>query len=232
MHASRSRRRPAAAITGGAVMAMLVAVPCLAAAEQHPPLMPSQDATVTYSVQPDGQPARLVTVRFGGSGSLMRIDPAAGPQAGQGYAVIDRVRRTVIAVMNPQHAYIELGERDDMHNPFLLDATMQFTHTGTSAVAGQPCTTWAITSGGGTAGAQSSSTACITPTGIVLSEEGVDSHGQRGRLEATTVSFAPVPATDFAPPAGYQRVAHPAPAAPAGATPSGLPPLNTGPAGH
>ncbi|MBB3173267.1 hypothetical protein FHR90_001085 [Endobacter medicaginis] len=230
MHASTSCMRPGAAATlAGMIVALLSASACrpAIAAEQHPPLMPTQDATVTYTVQPQGQPARLVTVRFGGGGSLMRIDPAAGPQAGQGYAVIDRVRRSVIAVMNPQHAYLELGARDDMHNPFLLDATMQFTHTGTSAVAGQPCTTWAISSGG-----QSSSTACITTSGIVLSEEGVDSHGQHGRLEATAVSFAPVPASDFVPPAGYTRVAHTAPDAPAGATPSGLPPLNTGATAH
>ena len=171
-----------------------------------PPLMPTRDVTVVYVVKPEGAPQeQTVRVYFRGGGGLMRIDGPPGPDGSpSGDMIMDRDGRTMTIVVNDARIFMQVPEREVVRSPFVLDASMRFTRTGTGTVAGQPCTTWSITTSKGEA------TACVTADGVVLHESGVDGEGARGELTARTVQYGPLPPALFMPPPGYQRTAHPA----------------------
>jgi len=165
----------------------------------HPRLMPTRDVTVDYAVTHEGAPQpQTVRVYFGGEGARLRVD---GPNS-VGATILDRTDQQVTVVLNRQRVYTQFNPREGLRNPFLLDLSMQFTRKGASSQAGQACTEWAIVA------RQGNATACVTEDGVILREDGVDADGMRGHLEATTVTYAPIASTMFAPPAGYQRVSH------------------------
>ncbi len=189
-----------------------------AQAADGPPMMPTRDATVVYMVTPEGAPQpQSVRVYFRGGGSQMRIDGPPGPDgAPSGDMVLDRPSRTITVVLNPARSYMQIPEREEVRSPFVLDSTMRFTRTGTGSVAGLPCVNWGIVTPKGNA------VACVTDDGVVLSASGVDGQGARGRLVAQTVQYAPLAASVFLPPPGFQRSAHPEAMGPGGA-PGGAP---------
>ncbi|GBQ88707.1 hypothetical protein AA13595_2460 [Gluconacetobacter johannae DSM 13595] len=185
-----------AAATGG------MALPARAqeggeAAAAHPPLAPTRDVQVEYSVQPEGAPSpKSVQAWFTANGGMMRLDSPEGA----GSTILDRAARQVTIVLNRQKVYTRLDAQYGIRNPFLLDLSMQFTRKGAAQVAGVPCTEWGVASGRGSA------TACVTDDGVILREDGVDGDGMKGRLEATKVVYGPIASTIFQPPADYQQV--------------------------
>ena len=189
-----------------------------ARAADTPPMMPTRDVTVVYSVTPEGAPQpQSVRVYFRGGGSQMRIDGPPGPDGSpSGDMVLDRPSRIITVVLNPARSFMQIPEREEVRSPFVLDSTMRFTRTGTGSVAGLPCVNWAIVTPKGNA------SACVTDDGVVLSASGVDGQGARGRLTAQTVQYAPLAPSVFLPPPGYQRTAHPEAMGPGGA-PGGPP---------
>lgn len=170
-----------------------------------PQLMPTRDVSVLYSVQPEGAPEpEPVHVYFRGGGGLMRVDGPAGPDGNsQGQMILDRDAKVMTVVLNGPRVFMQIPEQEEVRSPFVLDASMHFTRTGTGSVAGLPCTQWAIATPKGGA------TACVSADGVVLSESGVDGQGARGELVAQTVQYGPLAAALFTPPPGYQRTAHP-----------------------
>ncbi len=183
----------------------LAGAPAAMAQAAQPTLMPTRDVTVLYEVKPEGAPqAQTVRVYFRGGGGFMRIDGPPGPDgSASGDMIMDRDAKVMTVVVNQARIYMQIPEKQTVRSPFVLDASMHFTRTGTGVVAGLPCTTWSIVTDKGNA------TACITADGVVLKEVGVDGEGARGELEARTVQYGPLPASLFAPPPGYQRTAHP-----------------------
>ncbi len=166
----------------------------------HPPFMPTRDVRVSYDVKPDAAPsAQRITVSFSGAGRLMRIDAPGG----QGATILDRDQRLMTVVINSARVYMELPEREELRSPFLLDPSMRFAAGPADQVAGLACRHWTIT------GPSGNSVACVTDDGVVLSDAGADSQGARGRLVAEQVSYGPLDASLFRPPAGFSRVAHP-----------------------
>nr|WP_246379295.1 DUF4412 domain-containing protein [Gluconacetobacter johannae] len=167
------------------------------AAAAHPPLAPTRDVQVEYSVQPEGAPSpKSVQAWFTANGGMMRLDSPEGA----GSTILDRAARQVTIVLNRQKVYTRLDAQYGIRNPFLLDLSMQFTRKGAAQVAGVPCTEWGVASGRGSA------TACVTDDGVILREDGVDGDGMKGRLEATKVVYGPIASTIFQPPADYQQV--------------------------
>ena len=151
---------------------LLIASQAGAATADRPPAMPTQDAGVTYRVEPAGQPAQVVHVYFGAGGKLLRID---GP-SGAGDTILDRSSGLLTVVMNAQRAYMEIPSRGPVHDPFLLSDDMAYTRAGTTeTIAGQGCTDWRMTSPKGP------STACVTAAGLLLSASGSDGGGGQGR---------------------------------------------------
>ncbi|MCQ8276936.1 DUF4412 domain-containing protein [Acetobacteraceae bacterium KSS8] len=203
MPALRSTALP----TVSALLALVLALPASAQAPAAPPLMPTRDVAVVYSVQPQGAPQpQSVKVYFHNKGDLMRIDGPPNPQDGAlgGYMVMNRPAKTMVVILNQQHLYMDVPEGQEVQSPFVLDASMQFTPQGAGTVAGLPCERYSIVAGAGHA------EACVTSDGVVLSETGVDGQGNRGTLTAQSVSYGPLDASLFAPPAGFQRAGHPA----------------------
>ncbi|MCQ8241102.1 hypothetical protein [Rhizosaccharibacter radicis] len=187
-------------------MLLGVGVPARPALADAPPLMPTRDVSVLYEVRPDGAPqAQPMHVYFAGNGGLMRMDGPPGPDGNpQGAMILDRDKHLMTIVMNAPRVFMQVPEGQEVRNPFLLDSTMRFTRQQNRTVAGLPCTDWAIATDKGSA------TACVTADGVVLFEQGVDAEGAKGMLQASKVTYGPVPASIFQPPAGFQRVAHPA----------------------
>ncbi len=236
MRATGNRSWLLAGLAAGAAGTALAAMPPLGASSAQaqaqasgPPLMPTRDVAVLYDVRPEGAPqAQAVRVYFKGGGDLMRIDGPPGPDgSSSGDMIMDRDAKLMTVVVNQARIYMQVPEREVVRSPFVLDASMRFARTGGSVVAGVPCTTWSIVTDKGNA------TACVTADGVVLRESGVDGEGARGELTARTVQYGPLPATLFAPPAGYQRTAHPqglgqglngssGPGGPPGGPPDGL----------
>ena len=198
-------------IAGLIVGTALATGPAQAAAGDHPQLMPLRDAVVTYDVQPDGAPApQKVTVWFAAEGARMRIDSPDGAAS----TLLDRTAQTVTILLHKQRIFSLLRQRSNIRNPFLLDVSMQFHKDGVRTVAGLACNDWAITTAKGQA------SACVTEDGLILSESGVDADGAKGQLTALSVSYQTIPASSFAPPAGYQEVVrHPVASAPEAAKP-------------
>ncbi len=175
------------------------AAPAAYAEGDHPPLMPTRDAVVTYSVQPDGAPqSEQVKVWFAAEGARMRIDSPDGAAS----TILNRTAQSVTIVLHKQRVFTQLADRSGVRNPFLLDVSMQYTKNGHEMVAGIDCTRWTVTSDKGRA------SACVTDNGLILSEDGVDSDGLKGRLTALSVSYETIPSSEFDPPAGYQEVQH------------------------
>ncbi len=210
------------------MLAGVGAVPAGAAATQAggaPPLMPTRDVTVTYSVQPEGAPQpQRVQVYFQGGGGMMRIDGPPGPDGGpSGDMVMNRATRTMTVVLNQPRVYMDVPEGEEVRSPFVLDAAMRFTPAGTGSVAGLACNRFTIESGSGRA------EACVTDDGVVLSESGVDGQGNRGSLQALSVRYGTLDAALFTPPAGFTRAAHPEQMGPPGSSADPAGPALTGP---
>jgi hypothetical protein len=205
-------------LLAAAASGLLLPAALPARAADTPPLMPTRDASVLYDVAPDGAQPQAVRVYFGAAGGLMRMDGPPGPDGkSQGAMIMDRDRHLMTVVMNGPRVYMQVPEGQGVRNPFLLDAGMHFTRQGGRTVAGVSCTDWAIATDKGSA------TACVTADGVVLAEQGVDGEGNKGSLQARQVSYGPLPAATFQPPAGFQRVAHPAMGPGSGAAPGVLP---------
>lgn len=184
------------------LVALGAGVPAAAwGAGDRPPAMPSHDASVVYRVEPAGQPAQSVRVAFGRGGEMLRVD---GP-GGEGDTLLDRRTGDLTVVMNAQRVYMVVPSKGPVHDPFLLGDDMTYARTGSrQTIAGETCDDWRVGTPKGPG------TACVTPDGLLLAASGPDAAGVSGRITAESVSRAPLPASVFAPPAGFTRIAHPA----------------------
>ena len=192
-----------------AVLALLASIaPGLAAADEHPPLAATRDATVLYRAQgPRDQAATSVRVHV--SGGKLRVEPASLP----GYVIVDRGADRVLLVMRQPHIYFETPARSDLVRDFLPSERMHFTRRGSERVAGLPCTVWDVQAPEGRSGS-----VCVTADGIVLRGQGHDPQYGSGGVEAVSATYAPQPASLFQLPAGYLRMEIPRlPAGPGGA---------------
>ena len=177
---------------------------CLAGAAQaydKPPSMPAIDATIVYQVVAQNQGPQQVRVYFGHAGDLLRVDR---PDGG-GDTVLDRRNGQLTVVLNGPRAFMVIPSQGPVADPFLLDPANDYARIGTmQKIAGLTCEDWMMSSPKGHA------RVCVTPSGLLLDASGVDGTGTSGEVHATFVSTAPLLPAIFAPPAGYQRVAHPA----------------------
>ena len=197
MHA----RLATTALATTAFATLALACPRGARADDRPPSMPPNDATILYQVSAKNSASQRIRVYFGHSGDLLRSD---GPN-GEGDTVLDRRTGQLTVVLNGARAYMVIPSSGPISDPFLLDPSYQYARDGTTqTVAGLPCTDWTVTSHKG------QNKACVTEAGLLLAASGVDGSGVAGQIRALSVSPAPIPPGTFEAPAGYQRVTHPA----------------------
>lgn len=193
------RRMACAAVISG--VGVTAGGAALAATDgDHPRLAPMRDVTVVYHLSPqttgvvgDGKD---VKVAFSGSGDLVRVDSADG----QGVTILDRPHDQVTLIMLQQHLYTQIHPKQGLHNPFLLDLSMNYTRTGHDVIAGVPCVRWDISNTHGKA------QACVTEDGVILAENGVDADGAEGAIRAVSVAYHDLPSVTFAPPDGFHRL--------------------------
>lgn len=163
---------------------------------QHPPIMPTRDATVVYAVQLGNSSLFQQTkIYFSGQGQLMRID---GPN-NIGMTVIDNIQQRAIIAMNKSRIYAIIPRKAG-EKMFFLDETMQFERKGSERVADILCNKYKVTAKTG------KSDVCITKDGVILKQEGKDVDGMEGTMTALSVDYTPIPAAMFQPPIGYQQV--------------------------
>jgi hypothetical protein len=187
----------------------------LAAAQEHPPLVPAKDVTVEYHYKsvPTGAPAQEGQSRIStaADGKRMRVEGFVP----SGYMIMDRANSRTIMVMNTQHMYIEMPFDPARAGPLMLRDNMKFARKGSDTVAGVRCTVWDIQ------GDQGSGTGCITDDGVLLRAE---SNGRNGQVQmtATAVKYGALTDDLFQPPAGYQKLQ--TPTMPPGAGRPAMPP--------
>lgn len=175
----------------------------IAAAQERPPLFPTRDVTINYKVlgRGGGQP---ITISQAGGSSTMRVD---NPEMG-GFALMDWTSGRATFVMTQMRMYMDMGAGQLPVHSVMPDKDAKFTRKGTDTVAGIGCTVWEV------AAKQGDATACVTADGATLR---VLTKGGDG-MEATKVTFGPIPQTQFAVPAGFQKMDMPG----MGAMPPGM----------
>ncbi len=187
----------------GSLIAATAPIAQVAGAE-HPPFVPTRDVSITYQIQADGMPggagSQTVRVSYSTTAARARIERNEGP----GYLIVDRAAGHAMMVMEPLQSYLEVPFDDRTGAGMLLDDRMRYTRGGTDHIAGLACTQWDIASD------TTKARLCITNDGVILAGEGQDTRRGAGRMTATQVSYAALPASMFTPPASFRRLEIPA----------------------
>ncbi|HUZ64324.1 MAG TPA: hypothetical protein VMU82_11530 [Acetobacteraceae bacterium] len=182
-------------------------------AQARPRLVPTRDVTVTYRISDVGGPNAAAapheaTLAIAGGGGRIRIASDARP----GYAVFDRAAHQLTVVAPGGALYFVLPMHGEGPIGFMTHDMRgaRFTRVGAHAVAGLRCTEWQVASPKG------NGQLCATADGVVLQARGVGMEGRHGAVEATSVSYAALPESTFAPPPGAKQMTLPqvAPAMP------------------
>lgn len=182
-----------------AVLAVLwlIVSPAMAqpATPDRPPMVPAREASVLYRMtKPGAAPIEArITTRAGGS--PMRIDLPDGT-----YMLVDEIARSVAMVVPNEQMVMELPFEAGPQTQFQLNERMRFTRKGADTVATVRCTSWDVVLD------KARGAMCITDDGIMLRSSGQDKAGRRNLVEAVSVSFTPAPASDFLPPADFDRM--------------------------
>lgn len=196
------------------ILGLTVAAACgllagTALAQQHPPLQPTRDVTVTYHVTGEAQGARGgaagedMRIRYSAETHRMRVETHR--QGHESFAIVDRAQHRMVVVLPAQHRYMELPMRPS-GNPALMedDPNLRFARGGQETVAGVSCTDWKVSD---RTNPDHRGTACLTTDGVLL--RGSDATGARG-IVATKVEYGAIPAELFSPPSGFQKMDVPA----------------------
>jgi hypothetical protein len=183
-----------------AVATALLALPAMAA--ERPPVRPSHDVAVTYSIETvgaDGSPtSRTVQMYWTAQGTRLRLES----QSRAGYALIDYARSQMTLVLNAQKVALNVPFDPHVAPGLNIPPDATVTRSGTDSVAGILCTEWTMQA------AQYTAYACITQDGLVLrlSKAG----NATPALQATAVSYGPQPPSLFSIPPGYKQITPPA----------------------
>ncbi|HVY14478.1 MAG TPA: DUF4412 domain-containing protein [Rhodopila sp.] len=179
-------------------VALLIACPVAALAQ--PLIQPTRDVVVTYRISgqgmvPPGQPS-VETIRIGFAAHAQRtyVEPV-----GQPYRMIaDRASGHMTMIMLQQHMYMEMPYDQSKVMNFSTE-NAKFQRKGMKTIAGLSCTEYDVQS------PRHNGTACLTDDGVLLQAEGQDANHD-GSMEATVVSYGPIPDNAFAPPPDFQKM--------------------------
>ena len=156
-----------------------------------PAFLPERDVSVTYSLATQGQPAQTLQLSYNAAQELARIS------SDYGYYVLANLPTGQAQLIIPAlHAIVQSPDFSAL-TAELFEASnkARFTALGKGNYAGLSCEMYQITDSTGTA------RACLTEDGVALYFSGQDTHGG-AEVTATSVSYAPQPASQFTPPAG------------------------------
>jgi hypothetical protein len=182
----------------------------MARAQDRPLLLPTRDVAVIYRLPGDstGNSAEKMQATFADSGNKIRYDFFRYTEAKYPFVswICDRAPERVIVVM-PESRQFEIRPYPTGATPGgFLSSDMGFKKQQLTAVAGQPCTNWAVTSSNAKA---NGAVACITEDGVLLRLSSPDPKDPP-QLLAQNVHYATAPGQFFAPPPGFTRFTPPA----------------------
>ena len=170
------------------------------AAADHPPLLPTREASVLYRVIASGGPPTEVRITSQANGAAMRID-----MPDQTYMLVNPTRKTMAMVVPAELTVMDLPYQPGVQDQFLLNSRMKFTRRAPETVAGVRCTAWDVVLDG------NRGSVCVTDDGVMLRSVSLDPQGRRNMIEAISVSLTPAPPADYVPPDGFDHIAGPGP---------------------
>ena len=165
-----------------------------ASAFAAPVFLPSRDVAVTYTLAASGRAPATYNLAYDAADQLARVESQSGYYvlanlpAGQAQVVVPALR-----------AVVQAPDFSSLTSEIYNADGAQFTPQGTGHYAGLDCEKYLVVDKNGTG------TACITPSGVILHFSGHDEQGS-AELTALSVTYAPQPAENFAPPAGFSQV--------------------------
>jgi len=189
-------------LTGGALLASMIAHASLAAvAQDMPALRPTHDVAVVYRVvgspPPSGvEQVHTIRMAWGDRGQELRVEI----DRQRTIALVDFKRQRVTMLVEPQRLAPDFTLDPRLIPGFVIPPDARVSRAGTDTVAGQGCDVWRLT------GPRGTGTACVTGDGLVLRAMGMMADAGTGRLEAVSVAYGPQPAALFAPPPDYRRM--------------------------
>ncbi len=172
------------------VLAILAALtPALAAAA--PAFLPTRDVSVDYSVTSPGQQPQTYRLSYAAASQQARLDSVTGL-----YVLANLPQGQAQVVVPALHAIVQAPDFSSLTTQLYQADNASFTPIGTGHYAGLDCRDYKVTDKNGTA------RACITPDGVILHFAGQNAHGGAD-ITATSVSYGPVAADEFTPPANF-----------------------------
>ena len=187
----------ARAVTAATIITAVLAIAPAARAQEHPMFLPDRDVAVTYQLSSGSAGGQTTHLYFSSSANALRIDTPNNA----GFTVLDRTAGRRVMVMNDQSAYAAVPLDPGTDTGFVLNSSMTYRRQGPGSVADIACTRWSVTS------PQVTGEACVTEDGVLLSGSGRQlGGGADTSLTATSVDYAPQPASLFQPPAGFRKL--------------------------
>ena len=175
---------------------LVAAAPAPAPGADRPPLAPTREVSVLYRVSSSPTQAFEIRITSKAGNTRRRID-----LPDKNYLIVDQAAQRMVMVSPFEGTAMEVPWSSGLGLQFTLDADMRFTRRASATVAGIRCTNYTV---------QTTTTfgeACVTDDGVMLRTLAQNSAGQRTAIEEISVSFTPAPASDYAPPPDFQRVA-------------------------
>ena len=179
-----------------AALLLTAAAPPPAPGPDRPVLAPTRDAVVGYHLAPAAGEAINVRVSLQAGGGNLRLD-----LPDHSFMVASPPSRQLVLVVPLEQTAMELPWSDGPQGLFLLDDRMRFTRKGEATVAGQRCTQWDAVLD------RTRNSICVSADGVVLRSQSQDASGRRNLIEAFAVRYQALVESDFAVPAGFERMA-------------------------
>lgn len=164
------------------------------AATAPPATIPSRDVDVTYRMTVTGH-VLTQRMRWDVADRLLRVDPP-----GTGFYMIMDYGKHEVSMVQEQAKRVLQAEGVGLSIPGTKAGSEGFSRAGEETIAGLSCTDWQTKDAAG-----QPTEVCLTADGVLLRAR----IGGHTAMVAQTVEYAAQPASVFALPAGWPRVAMP-----------------------
>jgi hypothetical protein len=186
-------------------LAIIAAVLLLPLAATAQPKQPTRDYAVTYRMEHQGQggqtQAGQMNVAYSAATRRQRVEM---PEVGM-VVITDQAALKMFMLNAATRTVMEMPLVKGQQPGFVLPDDMVLTRTGSATVAGHRCTTYRAEQNRAERG-----TVCMTDEGIML-RAAMRQGELAGAMEATSLTLATQPASQFALPDGWQVMRMPAP---------------------
>ncbi len=183
-------------------LAARVAAPAPASAQDYPSIEPDRPVAVVYDVSSTSTGPLRIEAFADPNLQIARLQLGSGTD----FLLLDRGNERVMLVSPDKGLVFAVSAGGILHRRLGPDSGLSLQRAGHRVIAGEDCTVWTVQ------GPSGQGEACVTHDGVVLEGAGQgnrpDSSGRvpAGHLVAVAVSYAPLPASLFAPPPGLQEV--------------------------